>query len=220
MPRFSAALVALAILSTGSMSAAERVKVDVYYEQLCPYSVMFVTQQLVPAYEYLKDYVTVNFVPFGKASYVKGFPVRFTCQHGPAECQGNKRQACALFEIQQSVSLTHRQRAAVDIVGCVMANSRKSSAALDCAKRIGLTEASIDNIERCSNGITGDELLISYGEETKAFESPLLGVPSVALNGVKNKKATEDFIGEVCHLIADKNKPAVCRQSLSEQTSR
>lgn len=41
--------------------------VAIYYESLCSDSMDFLTNQFAPAYESLKDYMDVLFVPFGKA---------------------------------------------------------------------------------------------------------------------------------------------------------
>lgn len=72
--------------------------IQIYYESLCPDSVRFVQRQLGPNYEALKDYVDILFVPFGKSFSTtnKDKSVSFDCQHGPAECDGNRIQSCVL----------------------------------------------------------------------------------------------------------------------------
>lgn len=45
----------------------EKVKVTVYYEALCPDSKFFMTYQLVPVFEKLKDSLLLDLVPYGKA---------------------------------------------------------------------------------------------------------------------------------------------------------
>lgn len=45
----------------------------------------------------------------------------FSCQHGPAECRGNKAQACAINEIKNlGLKLQDEQQLLVDLVGCAM----------------------------------------------------------------------------------------------------
>lgn len=46
----------------------KQVKVDVYYESLCPDSIGFIAEQLKPIYKELKNHLDVTFVPFGKSS--------------------------------------------------------------------------------------------------------------------------------------------------------
>lgn len=43
-------------------------RVEVYYEALCPDSRYFVVKHLLPTYNKLKDIITVALVPYGKAS--------------------------------------------------------------------------------------------------------------------------------------------------------
>lgn len=38
------------------------------YESLCPDSIKFINEQLYPAWNELKPYVNIKFVPFGKSS--------------------------------------------------------------------------------------------------------------------------------------------------------
>ena len=45
--------------------------VQVYYESLCPDSIRFIKNQLMPTYEKLGNYFDVEFVPYGKASVIR-----------------------------------------------------------------------------------------------------------------------------------------------------
>nr|CAH7740314.1 unnamed protein product [Callosobruchus chinensis] len=75
--------------------AAEKLKVSLYYETLCPGCVEFVQKQLLPVYNEFEDYLQLDIVPFGNADYEKvGKKWKFTCQHGPDECYGNVIHAC------------------------------------------------------------------------------------------------------------------------------
>lgn len=38
-----------------------------YYEHLCPDSIRWVSAQLAPNYDALRDFMEIEFIPFGKA---------------------------------------------------------------------------------------------------------------------------------------------------------
>lgn len=77
--------------------------VGIYYESLCPDSIRFIGNQLAPNYEHFANFIDIDFVPFGKsASFARDDRLEFECQHGPAECEGNKIQSCALMAAPNS----------------------------------------------------------------------------------------------------------------------
>ncbi|XP_023313133.1 gamma-interferon-inducible lysosomal thiol reductase-like, partial [Anoplophora glabripennis] len=57
----------LAILC-GYGGLAQKIKISVYYETLCPYSVRFLVDQFNPAYQNLTDNMEVDLIPYGKAT--------------------------------------------------------------------------------------------------------------------------------------------------------
>lgn len=114
----------------------------IYYEALCPDSINFIQNQLIPQYPYFADAVNLQFVPFGKSSvnvflftaalrlfsklndfeyflfsmfqsWQRGSQIGFRCQHGPDECEGNKIQSCVL----NSITI---QKTQLQFVGCQM----------------------------------------------------------------------------------------------------
>lgn len=58
----------MSFLQTKSIAEQDSVKVDVYYETLCPDSRAFIVVQLYPAYYSLKDYIDLSLIPWGRAS--------------------------------------------------------------------------------------------------------------------------------------------------------
>merc|ERR1712121_456529 len=78
----------------------DKIIVDFYYEVLCPDSRSFFLYQLYPAWQSMKDILIVNFIPYGKAfTYTGRNKFQFSCQHGPAECEGNIYHACGAAHI-------------------------------------------------------------------------------------------------------------------------
>ncbi len=53
--------------SATSSESGSKVKVDVYYETLCPDSIGFLIRKLIPNYEAISSMIQLNLVPFGKA---------------------------------------------------------------------------------------------------------------------------------------------------------
>lgn len=50
------------------VSFQNAIKVSVYYESLCPYSIRFITQQLYPNYDRFASDLSLDLVPYGKAN--------------------------------------------------------------------------------------------------------------------------------------------------------
>lgn len=50
-----------------------KIRISVFYEALCSDSRFFILKQLVPAYEALPGYITLDLVPYGKAQVYKTF---------------------------------------------------------------------------------------------------------------------------------------------------
>lgn len=62
--KFAPILLLLAVAAR----ADDRVKVSVYYETLCPDSIAFITKQLWPTYQKMKDIMIVDLVVYGNAN--------------------------------------------------------------------------------------------------------------------------------------------------------
>merc|ERR1712136_323124 len=84
--------------SLGVPSVKKSVNVTLAFESLCPGCRNFITSQLWPVYNELKDYMTVKLLPYGNAEEVYNAKTHrwvFYCQHGPKECYGNIVEKCA-----------------------------------------------------------------------------------------------------------------------------
>ncbi|XP_050491189.1 uncharacterized protein LOC126873898 [Bombus huntii] len=200
-----------ALVAGGESNAA--IDVGVYYESLCPDSIRWIKQQLLPQYDVLKDYIRVTFVPYGKASHWQD-PItqkwRFACQHGEAECNGNKAQACGIHAIQNGETADKVQQHTVALVGCAMTSQFPPSSLSQCAKNVGLSEQIQEKMNECIKSSLSDDLLVAYGEKTKELAARLSFVPTITINGEIQSKALNNFFKLICDKLAEGAKPSRC----------
>lgn len=77
IPEVIMKVIHISILLVGALAAPyltnaeDKLKVGVYYESLCPYSMDFIGTQLVKAHKSLGKYFTVYFNPYGNAKVKK-----------------------------------------------------------------------------------------------------------------------------------------------------
>ncbi|EDS30078.1 conserved hypothetical protein [Culex quinquefasciatus] len=185
-------LTAITAVNTAVLgAAANRVKVTLYYEHLCPDSIRWVSAQLVPNYNALRDFMEIEFIPFGKAKSINGGE-SFQCQHGPKECQGNMLQACVLHYLPE------QQDRQVSYVTCQM-NFNADPAGWQCAEQ---SEANLQSVRNCDEGVLRTQLLLEAERRTQQI--PLTFVPTVVFNGKFDQtlqdRALKDFREVMCEL--------------------
>jgi len=165
----------------------------------------------------LKNHLHVTLIPYGKAVHMRESetgPWQFLCQHGPAECRGNKAQACAIRAIQTSEEAQKQQQLTVKLVGCAMSAKSPSTTVPQCAQDIGLSEGTRKSIDDCIASPFGNDLLAANGDKTHALEPPLKFVPTIIINGVYSKEnqdeALNNFSKLICRHLTKQEKPSVC----------
>ncbi|KAL3272565.1 hypothetical protein HHI36_014035 [Cryptolaemus montrouzieri] len=199
----------LGIISLITYTNAENntVKVSIYYESRCPGSKHLITRQVYPYYEDLKDYITLDWVPYGHANQTKeNGQWTFECQHGKTECDGNMYQACALDQKKG-------QGIDAKFINCVMSSNRtQATKTKRCANETGLDWKTIS---LCFNSNRGKELLAAYGDRTHSFGPRLPYVPFIIYNDVFDRRladdSLEDYRSTVCTQIPEP-RPDVCLQ--------
>ncbi|XP_020283928.1 gamma-interferon-inducible lysosomal thiol reductase-like isoform X2 [Pseudomyrmex gracilis] len=173
-------------------SNEQKVQVAVYYEALCPDSRSFVIRELGPTYTKLKDNIDVVLVPYGKAQTTKSNnEYKFTCQHGPVECQANMIHACSIDVIQDP---TIR----LQFVTCMIESNTDPTGRLKiCAERITVD---LESITKCSETNRGKELLAKYGEMTHSLVPSVSFIPTITLDGNSDHQARilKNLMKEVC----------------------
>uniref|UniRef100_A0A023EJ59 Putative gamma-interferon inducible lysosomal thiol reductase n=1 Tax=Aedes albopictus TaxID=7160 RepID=A0A023EJ59_AEDAL len=181
-------ILALALVAATVVDA--RVKVTVFYEHLCPDSIRWISNQLAPNYNALRNHIDLEFIPFGKARSINGGQ-SFECQHGPLECEGNRIQSCVLNQLPD-------QDRQVSYVTCQMSFDADPRG-WECTFRSGVDLVSTQN---CVEGVQGVQLQLEAERRTQQI--PLTFVPSFAFNDQfdqeLNQLAFQDFPAALCRV--------------------
>jgi len=178
------------------------VNLTLAYESYCPGCRNFIRGQLWPVYTQLKEYMTVDLLPYGNANEyynAKTGKWVFDCQHGPKECKGNLIETCAIFLAKRDESKYF------PFLHCLEATDPVDQAE-SCANQTGFDWA---RITECVNGAEGNVYQHAIATETPQHRY----VPWVIFNGVHNEqienKALSDLKGLVCDALPNP-KPAAC----------
>lgn len=198
-------LTAVLVLACVCVTASQKVNVSVYYEVLCPDSIRFVRGSMWRAYKEVPELMNLDLVPYGKARYERRSDdsIKFSCQHGPAECEGNMVQACALKLLPQEKQ--------VDFVRCMLTQRRPQTSGPVCAESLSLSYAPVQS---CVSGSTGPQYLMEMGQKTEALKPKLTFVPWIVVNGQYNEEtqnaALDDLKSVVCSKYKGPDKPSKC----------
>lgn len=188
----------------------EAVHLDVYFESYCPDSIDFVTNQLYPAWQKLKEdnIFTFTLFPYGKANSYKlnNGSYIFRCQHGADECEVNIIENCIIAE-SNDISDVY-----LPIINCIEEKRRHKAVVQQCVEESTL---SWSDVEKCSYGEEGKQLMFKTGEETKKLEPTLTWVPWIVVNNEHTdaiqQAATKDLLQLICNTYAG-SKPSGCGQ--------
>lgn len=73
----------------------EKLPVKIYYEGLCPDSRTLLSD-LGREYYVFRKYITLDFIPFGRAKSLDANGNAFECHHGQKECDANRIHSCGI----------------------------------------------------------------------------------------------------------------------------
>ncbi|XP_047985256.1 gamma-interferon-inducible lysosomal thiol reductase-like [Leguminivora glycinivorella] len=185
----------------------DKVKLQVYYECLCPDCIAFHLGPLDDVYRKIGSYIDLKLYPYGNAKKSeKNGKTVITCQHGPAECYGNKLHACAI-EILNDISKAEFYNSCM-MNGTWGGRGSTDMDATNCGKSMGIDSKAII---ACAKSSRGEDLLEYYGQETDKLVDKQY-VPWVLING-EFFDSNGDLMKKICETLS--NSPPPCAE-LSE----
>jgi len=184
-------------------STSNTVKIDVYYETLCPDSIQFIRQKLYPTFGKIGEIMDINLIPYGKAEHTQyREDVEIYCHHGSKECEGNTIQSCAIKYLDNNMTVV------LPYVNCMenrfygRYRPHISTIANECAITHGINYTQIQN---CSSSLEGKRLHIKNGERTQRLSPKLTFVPWVVINNAFTETDQNIALyGDFKTLICDK----------------
>ncbi|XP_031627364.1 GILT-like protein 1 [Contarinia nasturtii] len=177
-----------------------RLPVTIYYEGLCPDSRKLMADFGREYYSF-KNYISLKFIPFGRAESLDSDGNEFKCHHGPKECVANRIHSCG---IQYLTSQDAKQQ----FVVCQM-RTEADQTGKECLSEAG---GNWSEVSECINGNEGKQLQLQAEKDTKRISVPRLeNVPTIVFNDELstelNKEALTGLKPVFCKLLSEKNIP-------------
>lgn len=182
------------------------IKITLFYESYCPFSIKFMLQQLYPVTMKYSKLLVLDLIPFGhcKVQQRKNGMYDFKCQHGEKECYGNRVHACV---IQQGVDKGNAK--VVMALTCLMNYNYQDMEVKRCLEKSNL---SWDRHKLCMLR-DATTLEVAYGKRTHENVPEVKYVPFVIFNDTYNHHLEEIAVNNleaaVCELFGP-NKPDTC----------
>lgn len=188
------------------------VKVELYYESLCPGCREFISGQLFETWKTLQKtgILSVGLYPYGNAkeSQLPDGSWKFQCQHGQPECTGNLIEVC----IENSVKFDADQY--LPAIHCMEASDDPVSNAEACVKE-NLPGVDYNSVDQCAKGKLGNILMHQMGKKTESLDPSHTYVPWIVVNGQHTEdiqnEASEHLLALVCDMYTG-SKPKECHQ--------
>lgn len=205
----SFATLALGYNLVNDMPNPDKVKIDFYFESLCPYCQQYIVGALKTASN-TKDFWKIcdfDLYPYGNAKRTKnGDSWNFTCQHGVRECQGNFIETCAL-------KLYDKYTQALPFIICLESNSNDwTTQGKKCASQYNLDWNKIDS---CATSQVGVQYLVEMAVATENLVPAHTYVPWVVVNGAHSQSTESavqsNMVRYVCSIYSGPEKIDACK---------
>lgn len=187
---------------------AAPVEVTLYFESLCPGCKQWLLNTAYPAYLKLASsgILNINLVPYGNAQERPyGGSYTFYCQHGAAECYGNKIETCAIHHMGN-------QAVWFPFIHCIEYYGPTDTNAQYCAS---LQKIDYTAIRNCARGAEGTTLEHEMALKTNALNPRHQYVPWLTMNGYHTSAIQDglssNMVAYVCAAYMG-TKPAACTQ--------
>ncbi|KAL0901605.1 hypothetical protein ABMA27_006823 [Loxostege sticticalis] len=175
---------------------------ELFYESMCPESRKFYTTYFSELVSKLGNHVYFISIPYGKAATATYYnsTISFWCQHGDAECYGNKLHACALGEFQFTSCLMEFDRSG---------NGSDDAAVDACKSKLKDESQSADTIKKCAKGDDGTINLLMLGKYS--VTAHYTSLPHIKLNGKHWTGKYEELFKDICATFTDP--PEACKDA-------
>jgi len=204
----------IAVVLLGGAAASDPVKVDLYFEALCPSCHDMILKKLYPTYQKVKEIMDLNMYAYGNARYWKKSDgsYGFSCQHGGAECKTNMIISC--FQHHSNSSDDN-----MEFVNCMVGQSHPVNSAPMCAGKTSVPWATVNT---CVTTSEGGEVEVAVAEKTAALNPPHKWVPWTVVDGSSNMTdaCQRNLLKVVCDKYTGSSKPAACDEVTETEENR
>lgn len=222
-----ATCVTLGQVAAGSLLSAtdartSKVRVEIFYEALCPFCERLFNASFRKIWEdaEFRERVDLTLLPFGnarvtgrrrlEAGYLFWHPdasnPTVRCQHGEQECLGNEIQSCAIDLIGT--------REAASLVLCMAGQNVQGygieKASYECMEELHIDR---DKVKQCLGSRRSSRMTIRHGRRSTRRSLKRKYVPWVMMNGRHEELDEEhDLVRPLCAAMRSP-KPALCSQA-------